>query len=255
MTAPLLLEPTDDGRILRLTLNTPPANIVDAAMMAALDEALVNAVGDPKLAAVILDHAGKHFSFGASVAEHLPGKFEGMIRGFHALCRRMATFPVPILAAVGGQCLGGGMELVLLASRLFAGPRAKFGQPEIQLGVFAPVASVLLPRRVRPGRAEDLLTSGRSIGVQEAATWGLVHAVEEDPAAAALAWAREQLLPRSSFALRQAVAAARQSWLADFETDLKVVEERYLNTLMSGADPVEGLTAFVEKRDPAWRHA
>lgn len=255
MAGPLLQERSHEGRLLHLTLSAPPANIVDAAMISALDEALATAAKDESLAAVILGHEGKHFSFGASVAEHLPGKFEGMITGFHALCRRLAAFPVPLLASVGGQCLGGGMEIVLLASRIFAGPKAKLGQPEIQLAVFAPVASCLLPGRIGPGAAEDLLLTGRSVGAEEALALGLVHALEEDPAAAAIAYAEAHLLPRSAFALRQAVAAARQSWLPGFEADLKVVEARYLKSLMSGADSVEGLTAFIEKREPIWRHA
>ncbi len=254
MASPLKVERTHEGRLLHLTLAAPPANIVDAAMMEALGAALEEAEADGSLAAVILGHEGKHFSFGASVEEHLPGSFEGMIRGFHALCRRLAGFPVPLVASVGGQCLGGAMEIVLLASRVFAGPKARLGQPEIQLGVFAPVASVLLPDRIGQGRAEEILLTGRSLGAEEALALGLVHEIAEDPKATAVLWAEAHLLPKSAFALRQATLAAREGWRARFEADLARVEARYLNTLMAGADPVEGLKAFLEKRDPVWRH-
>ncbi|MDF1562744.1 MAG: enoyl-CoA hydratase-related protein [Deltaproteobacteria bacterium] len=243
-----------EGRLLTLKLNAPPANIVDAQMMAALSAALDEAEQDPQLAAVILTHEGKHFSFGASVEEHLPGKFEAMIGSFHALCRKLAAFPVPLLATVGGQCLGGGMEIVLLASRVFAGPKARLGQPEIQLAVFAPVASALLPGRIGPQAAEDLLLTGRSAGAEEALALGLVQQIDEDPLAAAVAYAEAQLLPRSAFALRQAVQATRASWVPAFNAHLDAAEARYLGELMSGADSVEGLTAFVEKRESVWKH-
>ena len=151
-----------DGALLRLRLARPKANIVDAAMIAALHAALDAHRGHAALRGVLLDAEGPHFSFGASVEEHLAERCAAMLASLHALILAMVEFPVPILVAVRGQCLGGGLEIALAGGPIFAAPDAQFGQPEIKLGVFAPAASCLLPWRVSPVAAEDLLCSGRS---------------------------------------------------------------------------------------------
>ncbi len=148
-----------DGALLRLRLARPKANLVDAAMILALHGALAEYHKAPGLRGVLLDAEGSHFSFGASVEEHLPDQCAKMLGSLHALLVEMLEFPAPILVAVRGQCLGGGLEVALAAGPIFASPTAQFGQPEIKLGVFAPAASVLLPYRVSQPAAEDLLLS------------------------------------------------------------------------------------------------
>ena len=140
----------DGGAIWRLRLNTPKANILDMDKVERLDALFQRAATERNLKAVLIEGVGPHFSFGASVEEHLPGRFETMIPGFHRLFERIFDAEVATLAAVRGQCLGGGLELVAFCNRVFAAPDAKLGQPEIMLGVFAPVASITLPDRVRP---------------------------------------------------------------------------------------------------------
>lgn len=245
-----------DGRLLRLRLSRPKANIVDAEMIAALDAALAEAgreaPGAPKLRGVLLEHEGPHFSFGASVQEHLPERCAAMLRSLHALVLRMVDFPLPILVAIRGQCLGGGLEVAAAGHLIFAAPDAKMGQPEILLGVFAPAASCLLPERVGQGAADDLLWSGRSVDGREAHRLGLVNAVADDPEAAALAWFDDHLAPRSAASLRLAVEASRRDLRARVREKLAAVEELYLTRLMNTRDAVEGLTAFLEKRAPVW---
>ena len=176
-----------DGALLRLRLAKPKANLIDAAMIRALADAFASHKGNPGLFAALVDHEGPHFSFGASVEEHLPAQCQEMLEQLHALLGMMLDWPRPILMALRGQCLGGGLEFAMAGSLIFASPEAQLGQPEIKLGVFAPAASVLLPLRVGQSRAEDLLISGRAISALHAATWGLVNEVADDPAAAALA--------------------------------------------------------------------
>jgi cyclohexa-1,5-dienecarbonyl-CoA hydratase len=159
---PLRIYSDRDGKLLRLRLNMPKANIVDAAMIAALDAAFAKAASDTRLRAVLLEHEGPNFSFGASVPEHMPDQCAAMLKSLHALVIRMIDFPVPILVAIKGQCLGGGLEVAMGGHLLFAAPEAKLGQPEIQLAVFAPAASCLLPERMFRPVAEDMLYSGRS---------------------------------------------------------------------------------------------
>jgi len=250
--APLRVTRERDGHLLRLRLSRPKANVIDAAMIAALDAALAEAAGSPALRAVLLDAEGPHFSFGASVEEHLPATVAQMLHGLHALVLRMLSFPVPILVAVKGQCLGGGLEVASAGMVLFAAPDAKLGQPEIVLGVFAPAASCLLPERVGRAAAEDLLVSGRSIDGREAHRIGLVTAVADDPEAAALAYFDEHLAKRSASSLRHAVAAVRQDLVERVRARLAAVERLYLDRLMSTRDAVEGLTAFIEKRPVKW---
>lgn len=243
-----------DGRLLRLRLARPKANLIDAAMISALDSALSQYLAEPTLSCVLLDAQGPHFSFGASVEEHLPEQCAAMLDGLHKLIIKMLESPVPMLAAVKGQCLGGGLEVVCGASRIFAATDAKFGQPEIKLGVFAPAASCLLPERIGQANAEDLLFSGRSISADEALRMGLVQAVDQDPESAALRWFDENLAQSSSSSMRFAVRAARLQSVARIRQKLALVEKLYIDELMSTFDALEGLTAFVEKRTANWKN-
>ena len=243
-----------DAGLLRLRLNRPKANIVDAEMIAALDGALLAWRTQSTLRAVLLDAQGPHFSFGASVQEHLPASCAAMLASLHGLVLRMLEFPVPILVAVRGQCLGGGLELALAGGPIFAAPDAQFGQPELLLGVFAPAASVLLPYRVNQSAAEDLLYSGRSISGTEARAIGLVHTVFEDPEIAALAYFEQHLAGKSAAALACAVAALRAPVIREVRQRLVEVERLYVERLMTTRDANEGLSAFLAKRKPHWEH-
>lgn len=248
------VEALEGGAVRRLVLATPKANVLDAAKIAALTAAFARVRDDPSVKVVVLDADGDHFSFGASVEEHLPGAFERMIPAFHGMFRAMLDSSVVVLAAVRGRCLGGALELASFAHRVFAAPDALLGQPEIVLGVFAPVASVILPERLGRARAEDLCVSGRIVGAPEAERLGLVDAIAPDPTAAALEYARANYLPRSASSLRIAVRAARVGWAARFLEALDAAERLYVGELMATRDAEEGLRAFVEKRAPSWRN-
>lgn len=242
-----------DAALLRLRLARPKANICDAQMIAALHAAL-DAHRDSALRGVLLDAEGPHFSFGASVEEHLADRCAQMLASLHALIIAMAEFPAPILTAVRGQCLGGGLEIALAGGSIYAAPDAQFGQPEIRLGVFAPAASCLLPWRISAVAAEDLLCSGRSIGAAQAHAIGLVHTLADDAEAAALAYFDEHLAPRSAAALACAMSAARAARVRELRERLAEVERVYLQQLMKTHDANEGLAAFLAKRAPAWQH-
>jgi len=243
-----------DGALLRLRLARPKANIVDAAMIAALRGAFDAHRGNTGILAVLVDAEGPHFSFGASVEEHLAERCAAMLASLHALILAMLEWPLPILVAVKGQCLGGGLELALGGSLIFAAGDAKLGQPEIQLGVFAPAASCLLPPRIGQAAAEDLLFSGRSVGADEALRLGLVTSVSADPEAAALAYFDQHLAGKSASSLACAVAAARGGYLPEVRRRINEVERLYLNRLMQTRDANEGLAAFIAKRPPKWEH-
>lgn len=251
---PIRLEALDDGAIWRAVLNTPKANILDRQKCETLTQIFADAVSVKDLKAVVLEGEGPHFSFGASVQEHLPDQIHAMLTGFHNLFYHMLDARVVTLAAVRGQCLGGGLELAAFCNRLFASPDARLGQPEITLGVIAPVASVLLAERVGRSHAEDLCLSGRSVTAVEGLAMGLVDEIADDPGATALAYARKYLLPKSASSLRMAVHAVRGHFDQEFRVDLSRVERYYLDELMATEDAIEGLHAFLEKRDPDWKN-
>ena len=251
---PLKVSLERGGQLLELRLARPKANIIDATMIQALDAALEEHVASAGLKAILLSAKGPHFSFGASVEEHLPDQCAAMLESFHKLIIRMVDSPVPILVAVHGQCLGGGLEVATAGHLIFASPDAKMGQPEIKLGVFAPAASCLLPIRIGQARAEDLLLSGRSIDAEEAYRFGLVNNIDDDPAAAALAWFDEHLAPLSAESLRYATAAVRGGVCAQVHQRLAEVESLYLDKLMKTNDAVEGLNAFITGRPPVWEN-
>ncbi|MBK6394883.1 MAG: cyclohexa-1,5-dienecarbonyl-CoA hydratase [Betaproteobacteria bacterium] len=252
--SPLKVVLERDGALLRLTLARPKANIVDASMIAALSGALARHEADRAIRGVLLDAEGPHFSFGASVDEHLPASCGTMLATLHALVMAMIEFPAPILVAVRGQCLGGGLEVAMAGSMIFAAPDAQLGQPEMKLGVFAPAASVLLPYRVNAAVAEDLLLSGRSVGAAEAREIGLVHTIADDPTAAALAWFDAHLAGKSAASVRYALRAARLARIEAIRAGLAAVEKLYLQGLMNTRDANEGLTAFLARRPPVWEH-
>jgi len=254
MTQPLRVWFEAEGRLLRLRLNRPKANLIDAAMIAALDAALKGHLGNAILAAVLIDAEGPHFSFGASVEEHLPGQCAAMLGSVHKLILRLVESPVPILTAVRGQCLGGGLELAMAGHLLFVDPQAALGQPEIKLGVFAPAASCLLPEIVGPARAFDLLLSGRSISGAEAVAMGIAREAAADPERAALAYFDEHLRSKSASSLRYAVRAARLDYAARVKAKIATVERLYLDELMKTRDAVEGIEAFIAKRSAQWMH-
>ncbi|MGO8912264.1 MAG: cyclohexa-1,5-dienecarbonyl-CoA hydratase [Bradyrhizobium sp.] len=253
MSSPLKAWFERDGHLLRLRLDRPKANILDATMVGAIEHTLGQHGAVAGLRGILIDSAGTHFSFGASIEEHLPDRCAAMLAGFHRLILQILASPIPVLVAIRGQCLGGGLELASAGHLLFAGRDAKFGQPEIQIGVFAPAASCLLPERIGLAAAEDLLLSGRSIGAEEAFRIGLVTEVADDPEAAALGYFDRHLAPKSAESLRFATRVARHGTIERISAKLAAIEKVYLAELMATRDATEGLTAFIEKRPASWK--
>jgi cyclohexa-1,5-dienecarbonyl-CoA hydratase len=240
----------EDGSLFRLRLARPPGNLLEDATVEALRAALAGV--EPPVRAVLLDAAGPHFSYGASVAEHAPATAAASVRVFHALVRRLASVEVPIACVVTGRCLGGGLELALSCDVVFASTEATFALPEIRLGVFAPAGSMLLRERVGDGNARDLLLSGRAVGAAAALRMGLVQSADGDPEAAALAWLRSHVLPLSPSGLRLATRAARLSFTTRVLPLLDELERLYVEEAAGSPDASEGVRAFLEKRPPRW---
>ncbi len=251
---PVIFADEGDG-ILSLTLNRPNSNIIDSAMVAALKGHIEDIRAKPEVKAVILAGAGKNFSFGASVEEHMPGSVASMLHDLHTLMKAMMASHVTFIAAINGYCLGGGLEVASFCHRVIGSPSSQYGQPEIQLGVFAPVASVILPHRCGQAVADDLLLTGKTVDAEEALRCGLIDAIEDDPLASALSYARAHFASKSASSLRLAVAASRRRFHRQFSEDIDALEKLYLDELMSTQDAVEGITAFLEKRAATWTNS
>ena len=256
MGNPISVVEVDDGAWWRVVLGGSKGNIFDSRLTTSATEVFRDAARAPRLKAIILEGDGGHFSFGASVQEHLPDQVSGMLDRFHRMLFALLDSHVVALAAVSGRCLGGGLELATICDRVFAGRAASLGQPEIALGVFAPAASVALAHRIGHAHAVDLCLTGRTVNATEALAIGLVdEVVDESPVDAALAWARTHLAARSAASLRLATRAVRTGLVSALKTELPEIERLYLDELMQTSDAVEGLRAFLEKREPRWRHA
>jgi cyclohexa-1,5-dienecarbonyl-CoA hydratase len=243
-----------ENQVARLALAAPKANILDRAMMADLIKIVDQLEPRRDLKAIVLGAEGPHFSYGASVEEHLPDQIAGTLAKLHRLLRRMVELPAPTIAAVRGQCLGGGFELLLACDLILAEETAQLGSPEIKLAVFPPAATALLPVRIGAGPAAALVLTGASWSGAAAAAAGLVTrtAPASELEAALSDWLKKDFLPRSPAALRHAVQAARRPLQRALAEDLPELERRYLEELMTEPDAVEGIRAFLEKRPPRW---
>jgi cyclohexa-1,5-dienecarbonyl-CoA hydratase len=244
-----------DG-IARLTLNKPPLNVLDIAMMQEITAALEGLGDDPSIKVLVFQAAegSKAFSAGVDVSDHTADKVEGMIEVFHRIFRQLDRLEIPIVAVVGGAALGGGCELALFCDMIVASEKASFGQPEIQVGVFPPVAAVALPGIVGPKKALEMVLVGDRIRADEARQLGLVNRVVpvEDLQAEAEEFVGK-LAKLSGTVLRLTKRAVRVGSAGGFADGLAAVEELYLGPLMETEDAHEGLAAFMEKRSPVWK--
>jgi cyclohexa-1,5-dienecarbonyl-CoA hydratase len=243
-----------DG-IATLTLDHPPLNVLTLALVRELRGTLADLAAERELRAVILAAEGKHFSAGADVGEHLPPVYREMIPAFLETLEALTSFPLPVIAAVRGRCLGGGFELAQSADIIVAGESASFGQPEILLGVTAPAACALLPRRVSRGTAAEILFGGDMVPARRALEMGLVQRLVPDEQVETEARALARYFARHSAA---ALRATKRTLLATADRPsadaLRAAADIYLEELMETEDAVEGLRAFLEKRTPTWRH-
>jgi cyclohexa-1,5-dienecarbonyl-CoA hydratase len=240
--------------VARITVNQPPLNIIDIPMIREMHSAIsrVNSMTGVKI--LIIDHRGKAFSAGVSIQDHTPDKVGEMLEKFHGMLRLLNSLTVPTVALVDGMALGGGCELAVFCDMVLASDRATFGQPEIKVGVFPPVAAVLFPHLIGRNRTLELLLSGEVVNAAEAKAMGLINRVF--PTKSFWEKAEEfisQLTLLSGSVLRLTKRAVDRGLYSNLNEGLTAVEQIYLRELMQTQDAREGLNAFLEKRKPAWR--
>jgi len=238
------------GDVCELRLAAPPGNVIDRALCEALHAAIREQGNDRHLKAFVLSAEGKHFSYGASVPDHVKGKMEAFLPAFHEVFHSLARCSVPMVAAVRGLCLGGAFELVSFSSFVVAEKSASFAVPEITLGVFPPVACLTLPKKIGGARAEDLILTGRRMNADEAHASGLINVLcgDGELEAAVERFLDEHIRPKSAAVLRFVTRLARGPLL----DRLPALESAYIGDLMRLHDANEGIAAFLEKRKPQW---
>jgi len=238
-----------------LTLAREPLNVLNIAMMKEINGFLDSLKAEDGLKLLLIKAEGKAFSAGVDVAEHLGDQVEEMIEVFHGIFRRMDSLGVTSLAQVQGAALGGGCELAIYADLVVASEKAKFGQPEILVGVLPPIAALAMPRMMGRKRALELILTGETIGALEAKELGLVnHVVPPEELEAKTNELVGKIKGLSPIVLKY----TRQAFLAGLMDDqaggLDRIEEIYLGGLMKTHDAEEGLKAFLDKRRPEWKN-
>ena len=239
-----------------ITLDRPPLNVLNVPMMTELNGLLENVLTRNDTAALLIRGSGKAFSAGVDVADHTADRVGEMIRLFHGIFRKLAATDALTIAAVQGAALGGGCELACFCDIVLASDRAKFGQPEVQVGVFPPVAAVMFPPQIGIKKAIELTALGTTIDAAEAHRIGLVNQVypaEEFEARVDgyLGNIRKLSRPVVRLAKRATTLLSRDQMMSHLER----TERLYLDELMKLSDAQEGIAAFMEKRPPQWKHA
>ncbi len=238
-----------------ITLDNPPVNIMTAAMMNGIAAEAAKVEADATLKALVIRAEGKAFSAGADVGEHSPDKAPEMIGAFSAMFKRLFALEIPVIMAVNGAALGGGFELVMAGDIVIASEKAKFGQPEIKLGFFAPLGVAYLPTLVGYRRAMELTCAGRTYDAQTMAAWGFVSEVV---APEALDDAVEALLKdlryNSPLVTRLNVRTLKTTMGLGPEQGRVAAERVFLDELMKTEEVKEGIASFYEKRKPQWKN-
>jgi len=244
-----------DGGLGTITLKKPPVNVLNIEMMDEINDTLRDWIEKKDLKIVLFDAEGKCFSAGVDVGEHMGDLAPKMIESFHGMFRLMEALGAVTVASVFGSCLGGGCELAIFCDLVIADETAKFGQPEIQVGVLPPIAAQVMPRIIGRKAANDLILSGRIISAQEAVEMGLIN---KTVAKGDLSQETESFikpyLSLSAEIIRISKKTIKAGLMDELEPSLKAIEDIYLNELMKTADAQEGLQAFLDKRKPEWKN-
>jgi cyclohexa-1,5-dienecarbonyl-CoA hydratase len=243
------------GGVARITLNRPPANVLSIEMMEDLNSVLESLEYQREVKLVVLAAAGKYFSAGFEIGDHLGDRAYLMLEGLRRVIENLARVDKPTLAVVAGPATGAGSILAAACDIVLAGAQnAKFGHPEVRAGVFNTVAAALLPHLVGRKKTYDLLLGGQVLTAAEAERIGLIsRAVPDDKldaeAAAIIQRFSEASAPVMQFT-RKGIAGGLD---LPFPEALRQAEDVYLNQLMATEDAEEGLRAIMEKRKPVWK--
>jgi len=239
----------------RIIFNKPPLNILNIEMMKEINQALKE-FQEKNLKVLILNANGKAFSAGVDVSDHTKDKVAEMINVFHEIFKNLHKINAPTVALVNGAALGGGCEVATFCDIVIASEKSKFGQPEIMVGVFPPIAAAIFPKLMWSKKALELMLTGETIRANEAKELGLVNHIlpVENFEVEAEKFVNEKIANNSAVVLQLTKRAFMEGATQNYSESIKKIEDIYLNELMKTNDANEGLAAFLEKRQPIWKN-
>jgi cyclohexa-1,5-dienecarbonyl-CoA hydratase len=249
------IKTVEHNEVATLVLNRPPLNVMNIAMMQEINAGLEMLRANPRTKVLIIKAEGKAFSAGVDIADHTADKVDGMMKEFHRTFELLHSFKIPSIAVIDGAALGGGCELAIYCDLVIASERAKFGQPEIKVGVFPPIAAAMFPRLVGRNRTLELLMGGETISATEAERIGLINRVFpvegfEKHVDAFLS----KFTAQSKIILELTKRAVDTGLYRPCMEAITRAEDLYMNEMMKTEDANEGLQAFMEKRQPVWKN-
>jgi cyclohexa-1,5-dienecarbonyl-CoA hydratase len=243
-------------RVLWITWDQPPLNVLDIALLRELDRLLSDCAADSTVDVVLLQGAGQRaFSAGVDVKDHTVDKVPEMLEVVHGVIKKLLALPQVTIASVRGVCLGGGCEVASSCDFIIASEGSTFATPEILVGCYPPVALARFSRLIGYHRAAEMILTGRRFSAREAQALGLINRVFADQELnSGVQTLLEELLGKSGAVLRLTVQGLRELSLGGFNEALKRSEEIYCSQLLKTHDVDEGVKAFLEKRPPNWTH-
>jgi cyclohexa-1,5-dienecarbonyl-CoA hydratase len=239
-----------------LTMNRPPYNVLTKDMMEEIARAIEGLHEHRETRALVIQ-ASKEctaFSAGVAVEDSRPERAFQTLEAFQSVFTAMLDISKPVVTVVNGPAIGGGCELAALGDMIVATPKARFAQPEIRLGVYPPLAAVILPHAIGHKRALEMILTGEPLPATEAARLGLVNRlVPEDKLEEEVAKVVEKITGQSAPVLEMAKKVLYDTIGLPLGLALRKSADIYLNQLMDLSDAQEGLRAAVEKRKPVWK--
>ena len=245
----------NDGQVAKITLDRPKHNVLDIPMMNELNAELEKIAADDELKCVVITGEGRSFCAGVEVGDHKPEQVDEMVATFNRIFELINIIDIPVIAAVNGACLGGGMEVAIACDIVIASEKAILGQPEIKLGFFPPYAAIRLPELVGPAKAIEILTTGQNYSAQASKDLGFVSQVASvDDFEEVVQKQVKQITMASPLIIRLNKRAVKKHIGTGFSQGVDQVSDYFLNTLMKTEDTLEGIASFEEKRRPAWKN-
>ncbi len=244
-----------DEQVAKIILNRPKHNILNIPMMNELNVELEKIAIDKTLKCVVIMSEGKNFCAGVAVADHKPENADLMLSTVNRIFELINIIDIPIIAAVDGACLGGGMEVAIACDIVIASEKAFFGQPEIKLGFFPPYAALRLPELVGVAKSIEIVTSGQNYTAKESKDLGFVSKVaSDDNLQAEIDKMVKQIVMASPLIIRLNKRAVKRHVGINFSQALSLISNYFLKTMMKTEDTLEGIASFEEKRKPEWKN-
>lgn len=244
-----------DGDVARLTLHRPPLNFLNLELLRQIGSHLESLGESPACRALIFDSDLPAFSAGLDMSELTRESIFALLEQFHWVVQGLHSFMRPTIALVRGIALGAGNELLASCDFVFASEKASFGQPEVKIGSVPSLAPLALPHLIGGRRTAEMILTGNLINAAEAERIGLINRALPDGEVQAAA---EELLKTlrglSTSVLEVALQSARRTRKHELDSHLRYMESLYLNQLMYLEDQLEGVRAFLDKRQPVWKN-